>query len=75
MRAQPDAAPRGAELVESLWRISTGIEALNIAADRQSRIAAEGNAKLEGMLKYLAQTWQQLRELLPPLRHQGGHEG
>jgi hypothetical protein len=50
-----------AELLERLERIAVGLEALNLTADRQSRLLAEVSARVDAALRYFIQAWKQLR--------------
>jgi hypothetical protein len=56
----PDiAAHRHAELIESLSRISIGIEVLNATAEQISRQLADSIVRTEAALKFVARTWQE----------------
>jgi hypothetical protein len=50
-----------AELVEALWRISTGIEALYQQRERRLKATTAVEAKVEGALKYFIEAWQSVR--------------
>jgi hypothetical protein len=47
-----------ADVLEQLRRINTSIEALHAHGERQARLSAEGNAKVEATLGYLVRLWQ-----------------
>jgi hypothetical protein len=51
-------ARRHAELIESLWRISTGIEALYQLQDRQLRAVTSLEARIEAALRYFIEALQ-----------------
>jgi len=54
------AAHRHAEIVEALWRISTGIEALNRTSEQISRQLADVVARTEAALQYVIRAWQEV---------------
>jgi hypothetical protein len=47
-----------ADVLEALRRVGIGIEALHHSAQRQARLSAESNAKVETMLSYVIRLWQ-----------------
>ena len=61
-------AHRHAELVESLWRVSTGIEALYQQGERRLKATTALEAKVESALRYFIEAWQSVR----PRRKTGG---
>jgi hypothetical protein len=52
------ARRRHAEMIESLWRISVGIEALHQSSERQTKVLAGLDARLDSILRWLIQAWQ-----------------
>jgi hypothetical protein len=59
------AAHRHAEIVEALWRIGTGIEALNRTQEQISRQLADVVARVESALQYVVRAWQATQPAKP----------
>jgi hypothetical protein len=55
------SARRRAEIVESLWRISVGVEALHQQGERRLRATSSLEAKVESALQYFVRAWQGVR--------------
>jgi len=57
---------RHAELVESLWRISVGVEALYQQGERLLKAQTAAEARHDAQLRYLIQCWQEVRGSATP---------
>jgi hypothetical protein len=55
-------------VLEQLHQINVRLEAVTVALDRQSKLTAETNAKLDGVMKYLVENWKLPRQRAQPRR-------
>jgi hypothetical protein len=60
--AERIAEQRHAEIIEQLHRVNIGLESLNAAMDRMTRLQAETNGRLDGVVRHFVEAWQQLRQ-------------
>jgi hypothetical protein len=62
------AERRHQQVLEQLHQINVRLEAVTVALDRQSKLTAETNAKLDGVMKYLVENWKLPRQRAQPRR-------
>jgi hypothetical protein len=65
-RAERIAEQRHAQIIEQLHRVNIGLESLNAAMDRMTRLQAETNGRLDGVVRQFVEAWQQLRQQEQP---------
>jgi hypothetical protein len=62
------AQRRHQQLLQQLNQINVGLAAVTVALDRQSKLTAEANAKLDGVMKYFVENWKLRRQRAQPRR-------